>query len=84
MNQLIERVNGMEVKQSEIRQNMEQKLKAVQEEAQEIYQKNVKMMQEDYQKRLEQEVQRYISNQTKNQEIGSLPIVGRVDDKTSS
>ena len=41
-------------------------------------------MQEDYQKRLEQEVQRYILNQTKNQGIGSLPIVGGVDDKTSS
>ena len=84
VNQLIERVNGMEVKQSEIRQDMEQKLRAVREQVQEKYQKNVKMMQEDYQKRLEQEVQQYISNKTKNQEIGSLPIVGIVDHKTSS
>ena len=51
VNQLIERVNGMEVKQSEIRQNKEQKLRAVQEKVQEKYQRNVKMMQEDYQKK---------------------------------
>ena len=39
VNKLIERVKGMEVKQNEIRQDMEQKLKNVQEKTQKKYQK---------------------------------------------
>ena len=41
MNQLIEKVKGMEAKQLEIRQDMEQKLKSIQERTQEKYQRNV-------------------------------------------
>ena len=54
----------MEVKQTEIRQNMEEKLKNIREQTQEKYQRNVKLIQEEYKQKLEQEVQRYISTQT--------------------
>ena len=61
VNKLIEKVKGMEVKQSEIKHEMEKKLKNLQEQAQERYQRNVQLMQEGYKKKYEQEVQRYIS-----------------------
>ena len=48
VNKLIERVKEMEVKQHEIRQDMEQKLKNVPEKTQEKYQKSVKQKQEEY------------------------------------
>ena len=54
----------MEVKQSEIRQKMEPKLKNICEQTQEKYQRNVKLMQEEYKRKLKQEIQRYISTET--------------------
>ena len=48
VNKLIKRVKEMEVKQHEIRQDMEQKLKNVPEKTQEKYQKSVKQKQEEY------------------------------------
>ena len=58
VNKLIEKVKEMEIKQSEIRQNMEEKLKNIREQPQE------KLMQKEYKRKLEQEIQRYISTQT--------------------
>ena len=58
VNKLLERVKMMEIKQNEIKQDMEKKLKNVQEIAQEKFQRSVTQMQEDYQNKLEQEVQR--------------------------
>ena len=71
VNKLVERVKGMEVKQYEIRQDMEQKLKNVQELAQEKYQKSIRQMQEEYQIKLEQEIQRYNSEQSQIEKIDS-------------
>ena len=63
VNQLIEKVKGMEAKQLEIRQDIEQKLKNIREQMQEKYQRNVQLMQEEYKRKLKQEVQQYISTQ---------------------
>ena len=60
VNKLIEKVKGMEVKQSEIKHEMEQRLKNLQEQAQERYQRNIQLMQEGYKQKYEQEVQQYI------------------------
>ena len=72
VNKLVERVKGMEVKQCGIKQDMEQKLKNVQELAQEKYQKSVRQIQEEYQIKLEQEIQRYNSEQSKREKIDSM------------
>ena len=53
VNKLIETVKDMEVKQLEIKQNMEY----ICEQTQEKYQRSVKTMQDEYQRKLEQEVQ---------------------------
>ena len=58
VNKLVEKVKGIEVKQHEVRQDMEQKLRNVQEQAQAKYTKSIKQMQEEYQAKLEQEVQK--------------------------
>ena len=84
VNKLIERVKGMEVKQHEIRQDMEQKLKNVQEKTQEIYQKSIKQMQEEYQMRLEQEIQRHTSENSNREGIGSYLAAKEAEDKMIS
>ena len=74
----------MEVKQSEIKHEMKQKLKNLQEQAKERYQRNVQLMHEGYKKKYEQEVQRYISAQSSVPEIGTM-LTGRgSDDKMIS
>ena len=72
----------MEVKQCEIKQDMEQKLKNVQELAQEKYQKNVRQIQEEYQIKLEQEIQRHTSEQSQREKIDSK--ARKADDKLIS
>ena len=84
VNKLIERVKGMEVKQHEIRQDMEQKLINVQEQAQERYQRSVKQMQEEYQMKLEQEVQRYTAGKSNRERTDSSFAARKVEDKISS
>ena len=63
---------------------MEQKLKNLQEQAQERYQRNIQLMQEGYKKKYEQEVQRYISAQTSGPEIGTMLTGRESDDKMTS
>ena len=41
-------------------------------------------MQEEYQKKLEQEIQRYISDNSNRQGTDALPIAQRVEDKMTS
>ena len=84
VNKLIERVKVMEVKQQEIKQDMEQKLKNVREQTQEKYQMSVRQMQEEYQKKLEQEIQWYISENSNRQGTDALSIAQRVEDKVTS
>ena len=84
VNRLIEKVKGMEVKQSEIKHDMEQKLRNLQEQAQERYQRNVQLMQEGYKKKYEQEVQRYISAQSSVPEIGTMLTRRESEDKMKS
>ena len=72
----------MGVKQHEIRQDMEQKLRNVQEQAQELYQKSIRQMQEEYQTKLEQEVQRYNSGQSQREKIDST--ARKAEDKLNS
>ena len=82
VNKLVEKIRGMEVKQSEIKQDLEQRLKNAQEIAQEKYQKNVRQIQEEYQIKLEQEIQRHTSEQSQNEKIDSK--TRKADDKLVS
>ena len=82
VNKLMERVKRMEVKQGEIKQDMEKKLKNVQESAQEKYQKSVTQMQEEYQNKLEQEVRRRNLEQSQGQKINST--VSKTEEKLNS
>ena len=84
VNKLIEKVKEMEVKQSKIKHEMEQKFKNLQEQVQERYQRNVQSMQEGYKKKYEKEVQRYISARSTGSEIGTLLTGRESDDKMSS
>ena len=79
VNTLMERVKRMEVKQGEIKQDMEKKLKNVQESAQEKYQKNVRQMQEEYQNKLEQEARRSNFEQSQGEKINST--VSKTEEK---
>ena len=74
----------MEVNQSEIKHEMEQKLKNLQKQAQESYQRNVHLMQEGYKKKYEQEVQRYILARSAGSEMESMLTVRETDDKITS
>ena len=82
VNKLVEKVKGMEVKQSESKRDMEQRLKNAQEIAQEKYQKNVRQIQEEYQIKLEQEIQSHTSEQSQNEKIDSK--TRNADDKLIS
>ena len=73
VNKLIERVKGMEIKQHEIRQDMEQKLRNVQEQTQ-----------EKYQMKLEQEVQRFTSGNPYRERTDSSFVAREVEDKMTS
>ena len=84
VNKLIEKVKGMEIKQSEIKCEMEQKLKNLQEQAQERYQRNAQLMQEEYKKKYDQEVQQYIMTQFAKSEIEPVSNVKESDDKITS
>ena len=82
VDKLLERVKMMEIKQGEIKQDMEKKLKNVQETAQEKFQKSVTQMQEEYQNKLEQEVQRRSLEQSQGERMKST--VNRAEEKLNS
>ena len=84
VDKLIERVKGMEVKQNEIRQDMEKNLKNVQEKTQKKYQKSIKQMQGEYQMRLEQEIQRHTSENSNRVGICSSVAAKEAEDKMIS
>ena len=72
----------MEIRQGEIKQDMEQKLKNVQETAQEKFQKSVTQMREEYQNKLEQEVQRCSLEQSQEERMKST--VNKAEEKLNS
>ena len=82
VNKLLERVKMMEIRQGEIKQDMEKKLKNVQEIAQEKFQRSVTQMQEDYQNKLEQEVQRCSLECSQKERVNST--VNKVEEKLNS
>ena len=71
VNNLIEKVKGMEMKQVEISQDMERKLPKILEQIHERCQKDIQLMQEEFKRKLDREIQRYISSHSGSVEIGN-------------
>ena len=82
VNKLLERVKMMEIRQGEIKQDMEKKLKNVQEIAQEKFQRSITQMQKDYQNKLEQEVQRRSLECSQKERVNST--VNKAEEKLNS
>ena len=82
VNKLLERVKMMEIRQGEIKQDMEKKFKNVQEIAQEKFHRSVTQMQEDYQNKLEHEVQRRSLEHSQKEKVN--PTVNKAKEKLNS